>query len=481
MTYVQVAPASARRAVFLPLAAAGVGLFVTVFAFFPGYMSADSIAQLTQGRSGRYIDWHPPLMAWVWGRIDRLVAGPLGMLLLHNVLFWGSLASLAFIRFPTRGWAAAAAILVIGFFPPVFALLGTIWKDVALGVAMIAAFALLLVADRRRSPYSTGVALLLLLYAVSVRHNAGPAVLPFVVWAAWIAIRDVYQQVVAKWLAVALATATFFSALIAGRALIEKILTEHPAYNVQGVYLHDLTAISVATGVNQLPMRVQDGTPLTIPELQRIYTPDTIVPLICCDTATRRFVPVGGNVHLAELHAHWRRAIREHPGAYLAHRRNITLQLLGVGRDAVCLPFIIGVDPNTLGVVFRPTGLNDPVMRALQAMKNSLLFRGWVYVLLALVGTGWAIARWRRRPNVPFLVLTSSALLYFLPSVFFATACDFRLLWWGVVALLISPLVLGMPQPLPRRPRRSFDILARLFPSSSPTLTDPAHLPRMCT
>jgi hypothetical protein len=64
-----------------------------------------------------------------------------------------------------------------------------------------------------------------------------------------------------------------------------------------------------------------------------------------------------------------------------------------------------------------------------------------VYVLLSLVAVGGGLAMWRRRPNVPFLVLTSSALLYLLAYYFVATVCDFRLLWWGVLAIVVSPLL----------------------------------------
>ena len=67
------------------------GLLTTVIVFAPGYMSPDSVAQLAQGRSGRYGDWFPPVMSWLWGRLDRVVSGPLGMLVFHNLLFWSGL------------------------------------------------------------------------------------------------------------------------------------------------------------------------------------------------------------------------------------------------------------------------------------------------------------------------------------------------------------------------------------------------------
>jgi hypothetical protein len=56
-----------------------VGIIVTVAIFYPGYLSPDSLVQLSQGRSGVFNDWHPPVMSWLWGIFDRMIPGPLAM------------------------------------------------------------------------------------------------------------------------------------------------------------------------------------------------------------------------------------------------------------------------------------------------------------------------------------------------------------------------------------------------------------------
>jgi hypothetical protein len=434
--------ARAQSASVFAVLAALCGFAVTVATFYPGYMSPDSITQLEQARRGVYSDWHPPLMAWLWGLFDRIV-GPGAMLLLHSLLFWGSLAALAWQRFPKR-WAAGIVILAIGFFPPIFALLGTVWKDVSLAATLLTAFVVLLRAHRRPSWVSLLAVPLLLLYAVSVRHNAVTAVVPFAVWAASIAVRLTRLRAARAWIATSVAAVVLLACLLATRAIIEAALTSMKLYTVQALFVHDLTAISIATGRNQLPLFVQQDNPLTIPELQRIYTPDTIVHLLCCDTTMRRLNAISDGRQVTVLRAAWLEALTAHPGPYLRHRWDIARQSLGWRRPTVCLPYHSGIDENSLGLVFRSNALNRYVMEGMKRVRDSLLFRGWVYLSLSLVGLAWALAMWRRRPNVPFLALTSSAVLYFLPYFFVATACDFRLLWWGVVAVLVSPLVLGL-------------------------------------
>jgi hypothetical protein len=51
-----------RRGRALACTAASLcGLALVAVTYHPGYMSLDSIAQLTQARSGALEDWHPPL------------------------------------------------------------------------------------------------------------------------------------------------------------------------------------------------------------------------------------------------------------------------------------------------------------------------------------------------------------------------------------------------------------------------------------
>src|SRR5512139_1338775 len=58
---------------------------------FPGYLSPDSVMQLTGARTLKFSDGHPRLMAAEWALLDRIVSGPLLMLLLQGALLLGGL------------------------------------------------------------------------------------------------------------------------------------------------------------------------------------------------------------------------------------------------------------------------------------------------------------------------------------------------------------------------------------------------------
>ena len=88
------------------MAASLTGASLAILSFYPGYMSYDSLAQLAQARLGIYHDWHPPLMGWIWGILDRGIPGPAGMLLLHNAIFWAGLGLTVHLVAPGRFFAA---------------------------------------------------------------------------------------------------------------------------------------------------------------------------------------------------------------------------------------------------------------------------------------------------------------------------------------------------------------------------------------
>src|SRR5688572_28518775 len=135
--------------------------------FYPGYMTSDSLQQLREARSGTFTTWHPPLMAFVWRQFDRVVPGPIGMVVFHTLMFGAGLA----LFFNRRLGLIPIALVTLS--PPVLGHLATVWKDVGMFCALVLAVGLY----ARGKP---GWALVPLFYACCVRHNAMLAVVPLV-------------------------------------------------------------------------------------------------------------------------------------------------------------------------------------------------------------------------------------------------------------------------------------------------------------
>ena len=125
-----------------------LGFVAVWWVYRPGFMSLDSVVQLGEARSGAFTDFHPPILAFIWRYLDKLWPGPIGMLILLDGLFWLGLA-VFFRRLRGPLWARAGAMIVAGFQPAVFMLLGTIWKDTLMQASLLAGLAAILLAGAR--------------------------------------------------------------------------------------------------------------------------------------------------------------------------------------------------------------------------------------------------------------------------------------------------------------------------------------------
>jgi hypothetical protein len=405
-------------------------------------MSFDSIVQLTQARSGAFSDWHPPVMSWIWRQLDRAYPGPLGMVLIQNLMFWAGLVLVA--RLSIRPWALALFVaLAVGLGPPFFPLLGVVWKDTAMGAALLLVFGLFLLGQNTNGRWPLLFGWLFLLYAACLRHNTLPAVLPLALWGGAL-VQATYFPTRGRVLGFGIGLTGIVFAILLNSATTS-LLVQRREYPVQQVLSHDLAAISVARGENVMPQALQhSGTPLTLGELKSAYSPRNVVVLYAKVSMLRSAPDIEQLIHA------WLRTVPENARAYLRHRWHAFRIQMAIDETNVCYPYAGGVDANSLGVPTHEPFVRHRVLSWLQPLQDSLFFRGWFY-LSSLVGL-LAFARWRWGKVQPeHWALGLSGLLYGLAYFFLSTTCDFRLHWWTAVSTAaLALLVLRPPlEPTP--------------------------------
>lgn len=417
--------------------AAGLGIALTLWLFFPGWMSVDSAVQYQQALAGRYDDVHPPLLAWLWRQTDRVWPGPAGLFVTLTVTWWTALTAIATRLVP--GWRGAIAALAIGLLPPVLLIAAHLWKDVALSAALLAATAGILAfrADGRRA--WIGLAVVFLAAAVAFRHNAWPAALPLVVWLAWPRVRSVRwtlpRAVAAAGLAVALA-------LVPG--VVNRMLDAAPRDASSAVLLWDLGAVSIATGQVLIPPAVR-APDLSIADLEAGYVDFANPPMFASDRIRLGlFAPYSEADRRAVLGA-WFAMLREHPGAYLAHRARVTRHLLfgppaEAPRELVYVPDRILPPEAAVTLPALDRARDRVLLRAAESLRPTPLFAGLPWLVLALLALG---AAWRMRDTEPgraAIALAASAWAYAAPLAVLTGSAEFRYLHWSVLAALLATL-----------------------------------------
>lgn len=421
---------------------AGVGL--AAVCFWPGFLSGDSLWQLEQAQTGRYFGWHSPMMTRLWSLL-LLVAPPRGgMFLCQSALLWLGLAILARTIFPGSVLYAAGTGALIGLSPVVLGIQSQLLKDASLAAALVFAFAALLRASTRRAWPWLGCGALALFYALGLRHNSLPAVLPLLVWAAF--FRRGGSRVARVGVGLAATVGLWLGALLVNGA-IENQPSNYPAHQP---LLYDVVAIAARTGhPDYIPRFYTRGEPpLTREDVDALYHPSSAFWLFYpADDGHRRLHHITSKEEFRAIATTWWELVRRHPDVWLAHKRATFLHVM---RPTLSRAYYLPGpdDPSLAG------GWNRSFRRAsvsaLDRIQGAFLFQGWPYTLALVVAL--AAAPWlplRRRDA--WVALALSGLLYESAYLLVAVGEDFRFSWWPACATLMLPFLLAAPErPAPR-------------------------------
>ncbi|GEM_PF-2516685 len=436
------------RAVPRPeLLLAAACLIFTVAVYYPGYMSPDSVAMLSQARTGVTSNVYSPLMSYVWRVCDHVLPGPGGMLIFQNLVYWLSLAVLA--ASATANRLLRCLFVASGLSIPNFAMLGTLWKDVGMEGFLLATVAASLSAWRLRRVWPLAAAATGLFFACGYRQNAvilAPAMIAIMLYCL-----SRFHTPPPKIRNNGLLPAYYAGLGIGVLAALLLPLHLLNNYKIQDARLwsaamiHDLAGISVFQNANYLPPYVnRDG--LTVSDLKHMYSPlhanSLFVP------SSRKILGVENpsdkalsytltDAEARDLPFYWFTTVVDHFGSYLHHRLLIASRLLVLRTGQPWYPYINGIDLNPFGLTFHRSRLNAMVNRITEyAAFATPWYSAWAYyvivTLAAVVSFFWRfryawIVRW----------LTASMWLYFLSIFVFGMSGDFR---YNIWALACAPL-----------------------------------------
>jgi hypothetical protein len=448
-----------------------VGIWLSValllLTFYPGSMSIDSYTQLLQARSGHFGDWHPPFMAWLWRRLDAVVAGPLLMLVAQIGLLLVALQVFARAALDCGTRGRRLFVLLTLWIPPISGIIGVVWKDVWMSCLLLLGFGCVL-SIRHRPDARTRYAKFLagtcaLLGALLFRHNAVFAALPVLVYGAWelLGTGGTLRRG-----ALALGAGIIAALVLLGATTaVNSALTTQREHPVQSLLLFDVAGIAVLTDhalfdpvAHRIPRIVRDQDSVAIAALRSGYYPSTWTPLV--------FVPDSplaiavSDEEVDELKSLWRNAIIGAPTAYLAHRESVFRELIGAHAGPLFAPVYFGIPTSSPdhAVVKEAFEIEPGKAAAVQRLLRNgfafsatfVIYRPWFWLGLNVVLIGIATVV-SVRPAA-LVAVGMSGLLYELAFFFIAPSADYRYSHWLVLStwVLLAALVAGA---LPKRRR----------------------------
>ncbi len=429
---------------------AGIGL--TVWCYNPGYIDYDSLWQLNEARRHQLDVVHPPLSSFIWGWFDSIIPGPFLMFLFHNLLFWIGLGLV--IGLSLEGsFLSPFIIFGIGFYPVVSINLGTIWKDTSMAGSLLLCCGLLLLARRNRSKLVFAGALVSLYYALAVRHDAFVAVFPMAVWMGWIiwelfcpdtAVarrKRLFSGVVIFFLLWILVGATNKALAPQGVRFVKSL-----PWSTQTVFIHDLAAVSVATGHVQMPayLHLPDNE-ASLRYLEKLYAPEDVYPLFWVPPGTRAKplrLPLSRDPkQLEELFLTWKKVIPAHLPAYFRHRWEGFNVFMGAQGKLSHYLFVNERHLKLIGIPFKPSPLNTRMMGWLSSLSKTVLFKGWFYFSIIAVLLFLAVLFFSEYTALS-VILGAGAVLRMPIFFFFSGSPYFHYHFWTVCTALVMLVIL---------------------------------------
>lgn len=423
---------------------AGVLYAATLALFWPGYALYDATVQFQQALAGRYDDWHPPIMAWLWRRLHLIVGGEAGPMLAAQLGEWWLGLGLIAAALAHDGRArAAGATLAVGLLPPFLGWQVAVLKDAQMAGALLAVAGLVAWWRLRARPLpwpARAAVAILLIEATLLRANAVFAVAPFAAALASSLSGRARTALAAAFVAMGLLLAGPINHDVFGAA-------RSGVERTQAIY--DLAAIAARAGV-------ATDTGLTGTERQAVIAKGCASPFFwdplgdaerCADDLTRLY-----EVPPDTLYGMLARAVLHHPLAYaghrLAHLNSTERWLIPPGWPGGAPP--IGGEPNTLG-------LHEPGRAAAgwQALGGTIAATplGWpvVWIMVGLGALAVAVSRPVSRAGSLAIALAASALSLEASFAAVSIASDLRYHLWPMVAsALAAVLVLADGRPARR-------------------------------
>lgn len=432
---------------------------VAVALHAPGHLSVDTSIQLHEAATGRITSWAPPFMSALLYWLGLGAVGTSLFVALNTGATYGAyrlaLGAAPEGRWSWWRWLIALAVVAN---PVVFAYVGIVWKDVLLASLCALSLGLSIAAARAAgaSRMLLAAAALVALLPIPLVRQQGLVMLPiFAISPAYLIVQAGWKTAMARRIALVAVVAGTALGYVAVRAAVESAFQRNASGSIYAAHgsdvgvgtrmirLYDLAGIEAR--VDRGPL-VESGAPASgIAAVQRLYTAERIDTLTGpeVDAAFRRFPgdALGGA---------WWNAVREHPGAYLAHRFDVYAWLLGMRDASRCLPLHLGtagIESHLAesGFVAEQEARDARLFAVLRPWTETPLWRHWFYVAIGLV---LAVLVWRRGREARWALLPWVAGLSVFTAAYLPTsiACDFRYLYTLVPCAGLLVLALVRPQ-----------------------------------
>lgn len=406
-----------------------LGFVFFAIACYPGFMSVDTLEQYKQAYTLRFADGHPPVMAWLWSKLNFILDGPQSLLFLHLGTLWTGL----YIWWKNAGESRAAKwFILMGFFPWVANFEGVLWKDVGMAFSLLLALGLL--SKRKLTNTQAFAVISLLLYAFMVRSNA-PAALAPVIWYVSGRLFPLLSNRI-RFTITALSLASMFAFLSFFNYHLLQADKNH-----MGSYMmtDDLVHLSVVASKSLLP-KVDFKT--VIGCSQEVIGDTKLVGRLFCLVTKPSYQKVAP-IPYDEVKEAWISAVKSNPYEYVKFRLNAYLYLLRNPSEKPYIYWFSGITPNEMGLAQKDNAATIVLKVYVNAMAHlaPFLFKPYWWLIIGLLFLCATLSMRGDKDSLTLIrILLTSAIFYMLSYLPLTPMADFRYVYWSTLAISLAAI-----------------------------------------
>ena len=266
-----------RCAAACVLLVAATWLIVTLWLYFPGEPTQDTLRQLREGISGCYLNWKPALYSWLLKMLEvHTPCGGVGGALVLQLFFFAVAVSGITCYYARRNvWYLLLILTLPLFFTDKGMLVCSVGNDeMAAGCYLLYIAGILTAVDMRQNRQFLQwcvviVSLLVLAYGLALRHNAVPAVLVLACWGMW------KLGVKRKWTLVSAGVGFVLASLAVNSLLTYQVLRAEASYPLRSPLADDIVNLSILDGKwHPVVKEFHEGV-LELPHERCVFAPES--------------------------------------------------------------------------------------------------------------------------------------------------------------------------------------------------------------
>lgn len=409
---------------------------VVALIFYPGCFSYDSLSQLSQADSQNYSTWHPVIMALSMHYIDKLF-GVGGLLIFHQFFYWLAISIIVSVLFKNR-----LIYLLIGFFPPIFMLNLSMWKDIGMNTSFLFAIASILSVIRSEHfKFWSIIALISIIYGCLVRLN-GITIGVFLLLLLVIAI---HKRLNKHWLYSVGKFVVFALILAVSSPVINKLTQANKSYPASVGFLWDIAGIYVHSNgrLSEFPNELSF---LIRPNEKSDHWLEAYHPFSCniCWSSISGIKCITENEEQFNvLFKTWLNLVIDNPKEYLKHRLALSKYILSFSGNAYYPYHNYELNDNSDDIRLRPNDLAHKSFQLFnyvyQVFSYTKLNLVYIWILVSVVVFCFSnylfIFKKRCEFKTIFLILVSaSSISSTFALLIKAPAADYRYMIWAITS-----------------------------------------------